>query len=128
MHELHANGLSSTEPTRETGVPPRTASSGPARGGGSSRQTRERGDARRSWRPKRNPAVPFSGRERRRLSRVAFPSEELGEQFVGALCDAVPEIRIFVGGRCATRYPAIAEQFGVHVCGDAAEAVAFLAT
>jgi len=78
--------------------------------------------------PKRYPAVPFSGRERRRLSRVAFPSEELGEQFVGALRDAVPEIRIFVGGRCATRYPAIAEQFGVHVCGDAAEAVAFLAT
>ena len=46
---------------------------------------------------------------------------------VVALRDAVPEIRIFVGGRCATSYPAIAEQLGVHVCNDAADAVEFLA-
>jgi MerR family transcriptional regulator, light-induced transcriptional regulator len=46
---------------------------------------------------------------------------------VVALRDAEPGIRIFVGGRCAIRYPAIAEQLGVHVCNDVADAVDFLA-
>jgi methanogenic corrinoid protein MtbC1 len=46
---------------------------------------------------------------------------------VAALRDAHPELRIFVGGRCATRYPAVADVLGVTVCRDIAETVGFLA-
>jgi methanogenic corrinoid protein MtbC1 len=46
---------------------------------------------------------------------------------VVALRDAQPDISVFVGGRCATRYPAVAEVLGVTVCRDIAETVDFLA-
>jgi methanogenic corrinoid protein MtbC1 len=49
------------------------------------------------------------------------------ERAVVALRDAHPDLRIVVGGRCASRYPAIAEVLGVTVCRDVAETVAFLA-
>ena len=47
-------------------------------------------------------------------------------QSVTALRDALPELPIFVGGRCATRYPAIADVLGIDVCHNVAETVDYL--
>jgi methanogenic corrinoid protein MtbC1 len=45
---------------------------------------------------------------------------------VAALRDALPELRIFAGGRCVVRYPAIAANLNITVCGNLDEALAFL--
>lgn len=45
---------------------------------------------------------------------------------VTALREAAPGVRLFAGGRCALRYPAIAEQLDVTVCRNVDETLAFL--
>jgi methanogenic corrinoid protein MtbC1 len=49
------------------------------------------------------------------------------ERATAALRDLTPTPRIFVGGRVATRYPAIAEALGITVCAGIDDALAFLA-